>query len=54
MFFLGEYEHSIDAKQRLAIPAEVRDVLDPEVHGSAFVAAPGGITGVGRKKTKHS
>ncbi|MEC8559870.1 MAG: hypothetical protein VXY94_07315 [Planctomycetota bacterium] len=42
MFFLGEYEHSIDAKQRLAIPAEVRDVLDPEVHGSAFVAAPGG------------
>ena len=42
MFFLGEYEHSIDAKQRLAIPAEVRDVLNPEIHGVAFVAAPGG------------
>ena len=41
MFFLGEYEHSIDAKQRLAIPAEVRDMLHPEIHGSAFVAAPG-------------
>ena len=42
MAFLGEYEHSIDAKQRLAIPAEVRDLLHPESHGSAFVAAPGG------------
>lgn len=41
MLFLGEYEHVIDAKQRLAIPAEVRDVFNPEQHGSAFIAAPG-------------
>lgn len=25
VMFLGEYEHSLDAKQRLAIPAEIRD-----------------------------
>ncbi len=42
MLFLGEYEHVIDAKQRLAIPAEVRDVFNPEQHGSAFIAVPGG------------
>ena len=41
MLFLGEYEHTIDAKRRLAIPAEVRDVFSPQEHGSAFVAAPG-------------
>ena len=41
MLFLGEYEHTIDAKRRLAIPAEVRDVFNPQEHGSAFVAAPG-------------
>jgi len=39
--FLGEFEHSLDAKQRLAIPAELRDVLKPKTHGEAFVAAPG-------------
>jgi MraZ protein len=42
VLFLGEYEHVIDAKQRLAIPAEVRDVFNPEQHGSAFIAVPGG------------
>jgi len=42
VLFLGEYEHVIDAKQRLAIPAEVRDVFNPEQHGAAFIAAPGG------------
>jgi len=42
VLFLGEYDYTIDAKQRLAIPAEVRDVLNPEVHGAAFIAAPGG------------
>jgi len=41
VLFLGEYEHTIDAKRRLAIPAEVRDVFNPQEHGSAFVAAPG-------------
>jgi MraZ protein len=39
--FTGEYEHTIDAKQRLAIPAEIRSRLDPEVHGSGFYAVPG-------------
>lgn len=27
MFFLGRYEHSLDPKQRLAIPAEFRDLI---------------------------
>ena len=39
--FLGEYEHSLDAKQRLAIPAEIRDAWNAERHGAMFVAAPG-------------
>ncbi|MEY5032685.1 MAG: MraZ protein putative antitoxin-like, partial [Planctomycetota bacterium] len=39
--FLGEYEHSLDAKQRLAIPAEIRDSWKAERHGDAFIAAPG-------------
>ena len=34
--FTGEFEHAIDAKQRLAIPAEYRARLDPAVHGEAF------------------
>ncbi|MSR29359.1 MAG: hypothetical protein EXS03_07290 [Phycisphaerales bacterium] len=41
MLFLGEYEHSIDSKQRLAIPSELRAVLDAATIGSAFVAVPG-------------
>jgi MraZ protein len=41
MFFVGEYEHALDGKQRFAIPAEIRDLLKPEVHGDAFIAAPG-------------
>lgn len=39
--FLGEYEHSLDAKRRLAIPAVFRDAMNPEVHGDTFIAAPG-------------
>ncbi len=41
MLFTGEYEHTIDAKQRMAIPAEIRGRLDPKVHGEAFYAALG-------------
>ncbi|MCA9286835.1 MAG: hypothetical protein KDA22_16545 [Phycisphaerales bacterium] len=41
MLFFGEYEHTIDAKSRLAIPAEVRDVIDREQIGPALVVAPG-------------
>ena len=41
MLFTGEHEHTIDAKQRLAIPAEIRSHLDPKVHGEAFYLSPG-------------
>jgi|TARA_B100001059_G_scaffold91430_1_gene90326 MraZ protein len=41
VLFTGEYEHAIDAKQRLAIPSDLRSRLDPEIHGSAFYVAPG-------------
>lgn len=41
MLFTGEYEHTIDAQQRLAIPAEVRSQLEREGEGAAFYLAPG-------------
>lgn len=41
MLFTGEYEHTIDAKQRVAVPSDIRAVLDPAVHGEGFYAAPG-------------
>jgi len=41
VLFLGEFEHSIDPKGRLAIPAEVRSALDSSTHGEALIAAPG-------------
>jgi MraZ protein len=41
VLFTGEYEHTIDAKQRMAIPAEFRSRMDPEVLGSAFYLSPG-------------
>lgn len=41
MIFTSEYEHTIDAQQRVAIPAEVRGRLDPKVDGAAFYAVPG-------------
>ncbi|MHC5011819.1 MAG: division/cell wall cluster transcriptional repressor MraZ [Planctomycetota bacterium] len=41
MLFTGEYEHTIDAKQRLAIPAEIRSRLDPDLHGDGFYLAMG-------------
>lgn len=55
MLFLGEYEHSLDPKQRLAIPAEIRDVLRPEQHGEALIAAPGsnGCLWLWPEKTFH-
>ncbi len=41
MLFTGEYEHTIDAKQRLAIPSEIRTRMNPELHGEAFYVVPG-------------
>ena len=41
VFFFGQYEHTIDAKQRLAIPADARQVLESGGMGNALVASPG-------------
>jgi len=41
MIFTGHYEHTIDAKNRLAVPRKYRNRLDPEADGSALVLAPG-------------
>ena len=41
MIFTREYEHTIDDKQRLAIPSEVRSRLDPERHTNAWYLVPG-------------
>lgn len=38
LLFTGTYEHTIDAKQRLALPAEVRNLLNPKQDGDAFYA----------------
>lgn len=45
MVFAGAYEHTIDAKQRVAIPSEIRAKLRPERDGATFyaVAWPKGI-----------
>ena len=41
VLFTGEYEHTIDAKHRVAIPSDIRSRLSPERHGEAFYLAPG-------------
>ncbi|HRX84395.1 MAG TPA: hypothetical protein P5572_05185 [Phycisphaerae bacterium] len=41
MVFTDAYERTIDAKNRIQIPAEFRKVMDPEVHGEAFYLCPG-------------
>jgi len=38
LLFTGTYEHAIDAKQRLAIPSDIRDRLNPERDGQGFYA----------------
>lgn len=41
MHFRGQHKYAIDEKNRLAIPAAIRDAMDPETHGKAFIALPG-------------
>ena len=41
MIFTNEYEHTIDDKQRLAIPAEIRARLNPEHHTNTRYLVPG-------------
>ena len=40
MLFTGHYEHTIDAKNRLAIPADIRNQWIAEEHGAAWYATP--------------
>jgi MraZ protein len=40
MAFIGHHEHTIDAKNRLAIPARFREQVEAE-RGRGFVAVPG-------------
>jgi MraZ protein len=41
VLFTGEHEHTIDAKQRLAIPAEIRAQLDAQGQAEALYVGPG-------------
>ena len=41
MIFTGHYEHSIDKKNRLAIPSKFRNRMDAERDGEGFVIVPG-------------
>ncbi|MGP1347098.1 MAG: division/cell wall cluster transcriptional repressor MraZ [Phycisphaerales bacterium] len=40
VLFTGTYEHTIDAKSRLAIPADIRARWDAQKDGSAWYALP--------------
>ncbi|MCG8406063.1 MAG: hypothetical protein MI923_12775 [Phycisphaerales bacterium] len=41
MIFTGFFEHSIDAKNRLAIPSKIRSRMNPKRDGKGFVMVPG-------------
>ncbi|MFM9958053.1 MAG: division/cell wall cluster transcriptional repressor MraZ [Phycisphaerales bacterium] len=40
MLFTGQYEHSIDAKNRLAVPSNIRSGWSEKEHGTAWYATP--------------
>ena len=41
MLLLGEFEHTIDSKNRLAVPADIRDVLLSQGSMAGLIATPG-------------
>jgi MraZ protein len=41
IFFNGAHEHTIDAKNRLAIPSEFRERIDPDRDGKKYYIVPG-------------
>lgn len=41
MLFTSTYIHGLDAKRRLAIPAQWRARLDPAQHGARIMVSPG-------------
>lgn len=40
MRFTGRYEHTIDAKNRLAVPSEIRDLVKEHGEGEVWYALP--------------
>jgi len=40
VLFTGQFDHTIDAKNRLAIPASIRSLWDPTRDGAAWYAVP--------------
>lgn len=40
MLFTGQFEHTIDAKNRLAIPSDIRARWSEKVHGTCWYATP--------------
>ena len=53
LLFTGKYEHSVDAKHRLAIPSEIRSRLDEERFGAGFyiIMGPNGALWLWPEKT---
>ena len=41
LLLTGEFDLTLDDKHRLAVPAKVRDQIDPEEHGSGFYVVLG-------------
>ncbi len=42
MVITDRYDHVIDDKNRLAIPSQIRNAMDPEIDGTAFYVFPEG------------